>query len=288
MKFRALCLLPLMAGFCLSAEEIPPSLQAVLGIEPYADYAAAGIPLPPTAEQTAALPRRLFLARAAAMKRVLYLGMARTRDNRWRETERNLATMAREAESLADSPPEFVTILKMRAAGNLSRAKSYMLRKAQKQLLQMYAVDELQMRLLLDDVDANAKEAEQLLQHLPLHAIFNMVPRTPPDKVQMTSDLLLYARILTDACDLLKRVQDEDSARATIPDMEKLVLLHDTTIRTRALLLQGLIQPDTPEMKAAASALEQAGKQLPEQRSRLAEKNWFGCKALRALDYLLN
>lgn len=281
-------MLPLLAGLCAAAEEIPPALQAVLGIEPYAEYAGANVPLPPTAAQVEAMPRQLFLARANAIKQVLYHGMARTRANRWRETDRNLAAMAREAESLADSPPEFVELLKIRAGGNLSRTKAYILRKAQEQLQQTYAVDELQMRLLLDCADADEKTADELLQHLPLHAVFNMVPQTPPTRAQITADLQLYADILHGAAGLLEKVQDEESARAVLPELKRLLLLHDTTLVTRAQLLQGLIRPDSAEMKTAASALEKSEKELRSQRVRLTENNWFGSKALRALDYLLN
>lgn len=280
--------LPLLAGICAAAEEIPPALQAVLGIEPYAEYAQANVPLPPTAAQVEAMPRQLFLARTNAIKQVLYHGMARTRANRWRETDRNLAAMAREAVSLADSPPEFVELLKIRARGNLSRAKAYILRKAQEQLHQTYAVDELQMRLLLDCADADEKTADELLQHLPLHAVFNMVPQTPPTRAQITADLQLYADILHGAAGLLEKVQDEESARAVLPELKRLLLLHDTTLVTRAQLLQGLIRPDSAEMKTAAAALEKSEKELRSQRVRLTENNWFGSKALRALDYLLN
>lgn len=288
MRLGTIGMLPLLAGLCPAAEEIPPMLQAVLGIEPYAEYAEADVPMPPTAAQIEAMPRQLFLARAGAVKKVLYHGMARTRVNRWRETDQNLAAMAREAESLADSPPEFVALLKIRAAGNLPRTKAYILRNAQEQLQQMYAVDELQMRLLLDYADADEKTADALLQHLPLHAVFNMVPQTPPTRTQITADLQLYADILHIATGQLEKVQDEESARTVLPELKRLLLLHDTTLTTRAQLLQGHIRPDSAEMKAAAAALEQAEKQLRAQRVRLTEKNWFGCKELQALDYLLN
>ena len=288
MRLGTISLLPLLAGLCPATEEIPPELQAVLGIEPYAEYAEADVPMPPTPSQVEAMPRQLFLARAGAMKKVLYHGMVRTRANRWRETDRNLAAMAQEAESLADSPPEFIAILKIRAAGNLSRSRAYVLRKAQEQLQQMYAVDELLMRLLLDCTDADEKTADELLQHLPLHAVFNMVPQTPPTRTQITADLRLYADILHSASGLLEKVQDEESARAILPELKHLLLLHDTTLPTRAQLLQGLIHPDSAEMKAAANALSQAEKQLRSQRLRLTEKNWFGCKELQAFDFLLN
>lgn len=281
-------LLVLLAGVCPASDEMPPALQAVLDIEPYAEYAQADVPLPPTAAQIEAMPRQLFLARAGAMKKVLYHGMARTRANRWRETDSNLAAMAKEAEALADSPPEFVALLKIRAAGNLPRTRAYTLRKAQEHLLQMYAVDELQMRLLLDYANADEKTADELLQHLPLHAVFNMVPQAPPSRTQITADLRLYADILHTATGLLEKVQDEESARAALPGLNRLLLLHDTTLATRAQLLQGLIRPDSAEMEAAAAELSRAEKQLRTQRMRLTEKNWFGSKELQALDYLLN
>lgn len=281
-------LLVLLAGGCPANDEMPPALQAVLDIEPYAEYAQADVPLPPTSTQMEAMPRQLFIARADAIKKVLYHGMARTRANRWRETDSNLAAMAREAESLADAPPEFVALLKIRATGNLPRTRAYTLRKAQEHLLQMYAVDELQMRLLLDCADADEKTADELLQHLPLHAVFNMVPQTPPTRAQITADLQLYADILHSAAGLLEKVQDEESARAVLPELKRLLLLHDTTLVTRAQLLQGLIRPDSEEMKTAAAALTKAEKELRTQRVRLTENNWFGSKELRALDYLLN
>ena len=262
MRLGTIGMLPLLAGICPAAEEMPPALQAVLGIEPYAEYAAADIPLPPTAARIEALPRQLFLARANAVKKVLYHGMARTRANRWRETDRNLAAMAQEAESLADSPPEFVALLKIRAAGNLPRTRAYILRNAQEQLQQMYAVDELQMRLLLDYTDADEKTADELLQQLPLHAVFNLVPQSSPSNTQITADLRLYADILHIASGLLEKVQDEHSSRAVLPELKRLLLLHDTTLATRAQLLQGLIRPDSDEMNAAAATLEQAEKKL--------------------------
>lgn len=281
-------LMVLLAGVCPANDEMPPALQAVLGIEPYAEYAAVDVPLPPTSTQMEVIPRQQFIARAVAMKKVLYHGMARTRANRWRETDSNLAAMAREAESLAEAPPEFVALLKIRASGNLPRTRAYTLRKAQEHLLQMYAVDELQMRLLLDYADADEKTADELLQHLPLHAVFNMVPQAPPSRTQITADLQLYADILHTATGLLEKVQDKESARTALPGLRRLLLLHDTTLATRAQLLQGLIRPDSAEMEAAASALSRAEKQLRTQRVRLTEKNWFGSKELQALDYLLN
>ncbi len=278
-------LLPLL---CISAEELPPQVQVMLHQEPYADYAAAEVPLPPTEAQVTDLSRHLFLARGCAVKQVLYRGMVRTRAAGWRETEQNLAAMAREADTLPHIPREFTEILKLQAGGNLPRTRAYALRNAREQMLQLYAVDELQIRLLLDYVDANEADAEKILPWLPLQAVFNMIPRTPPAREQIIADLYLYADIQSRTAQILSRVQNADAASAALPELKELLLLHDTTLPTRALLMQGLIHPDSPELEAAATALGKTAEPLREQRRRLNAQSWFGCKELRALDFLLN
>lgn len=273
---------------CLAAEELPPQAQVLLRAEPYAAYAAEEVPLPPTESQVAELPRHQFRERAEAMKAILYRGMARTRDARWRETEQNLATMAREALASSAAPPEFVGILELQAGGNLTRSRAYALRHARERLTQLYAVDELQMRLMLDYVDAAAEQAETILHCLPLQAVFNMVPQTPLSRERITADLHLYADIQTREAQVLSRVQTAEDVDAALPELKYLLLLHDTTLSTRALMLQGRVHPDSPEMEAAATALGKAAALLRGQRSRLDEQQWFGRKELQALDYLLN
>ena len=278
-------LLPLLS---LTAEELPPQVQVILQREPYADYAAAEVPLPPTEAQVGKLTRHLFLGRGCAMKQVLFKGMARTRAAGWRETEKNLAAMAREAESLPHAPKEFTAILKLQAKGNMSRPRAYALRNAREQMQQLYAVDELQMRLLLDYTEANETEAEKILPWLPLQAVFNMISQTPPERSQIIADLHLYADICQRTAEILSRVQSAEGAAAALPELKELLLLHDTTLPTRALLMQGRIHPDSPEMEAAATTLGKSTAPLREQRSRLNAQQWYGSKELKALDYLLN
>lgn len=285
MRFR---LTWLLLAPCMATEELPPHVQALLNVEPYAEYAAAQVPLPPADGQMAAMPRHLFLGRGCVMKQVLYRGMARTRAARWRETEKNLVQMYREAAAHPHAPREFVQILQLQTDRNLSRPRAYALRTAREHLLQQYAVDELQMRLLLDYVDAGETEAEQILKHLPLQAVFNMVPQKPLTPEQITADLRLFADIQTQATHILNRVQDKETALTALPELKQLLLLHDTTLPTRAQLMQGLIRPDTPDAEEAARLLEQSAKKLQEQRARLNEQKWFGSKELQALDFLLN
>ncbi len=285
-------MLPLFTGLLtllgLTPEELPPHVQVMLHQEPYADYAAAEVPLPPTEAQVTDLSRHLFLARGCAVKQVLYRGMVRTRAAGWRETKQNLAAMTREAASLPHIPREFTEILKLQAGGNLPRARAYALRNARGQILQLFAVDELQIRLLLDYVDADEADAERILPLLPLQAVFNMIPQTPPDRGQIIADLYQYADIQKRATQILSRVQNADDASAALPELKELLLLHDTTLPTRALLMQGLIHPDTPELEAAATALGKTAVPLREQRRRLNAQKWFGSKELKALDFLLN
>lgn len=278
-------LLPLLS---LPPAELPPNVQVMLHRQPYADYAAAEIPLPPTEAQVADLSRHLFLGRGCAMKQVLYRGMARTRAAGWRETEQNLAAMVREAAALPHVPKEFTQILKLQAGGNLPRTRAYTLRNAREQMLQLYAVDELQMRLLLDYVDADEADAERILPMLPLQAVFNMIPQPPPDREQIISDLYQYADIQARAAQILSRIQNANDVSPALPKLKELLLLHDTTLPTRALLLQGLIHPDSPELEAAATALGKSTAPLREQRRRLETQKWFGSKELKALDFLLN
>lgn len=285
-------MLPLFTGLLslhgLPPEDLPPNVQVMLHREPYADYAAAEIPLTPTEAQVTDLSRHLFLGRGCAMKQVLYRGMARTRTAGWRETEQNLAAMAREAASLPHVPKEFTEILKLQADGNLSRSRAYTLRNAREKMLQLYAVDELQMRLLLDYVDADEAEAENILPLLPLQAVFNMIPHTPPSREQIIADLHLYADIQSSLAQILSKVQNKDDASAAQPKLKELILLHDTTLPTRALLMQGLIHPDSPAMETAATALGKTAGPLRAQRQRLDAQSWFGSKELKALDFLLN
>lgn len=272
----------------LGAEELPAQLQALLHTEPYAHYAAAGVPLPPTESEVLSQPELLRHRRAYDMKTILYRGMARTRADRWRETEQNLAAMAREAAALTYVPPEFTAMLQLRARGNLSRRQAHALRSAMDSMLHSYGVDELQMRLLLDYVDADVKEAEQILSILPLQAVFNMIPQQTLSKHQLAADLNVYADIQSRAARILSTVQDATSADKVLPELKALLILHDTTLPTRALLMQGLIQPETPEIERAAQALGHAAGELRSQRNRLNDAGWFGSRQLKALDFLLN
>ena len=285
MRFR---LTWLMLAPCMATEELPPHVQSLLNVEPYAEYAAEQVPLPPSDGQMAAMSRHLFLARGCVMKSVLYRGMARTRAAGWRETAENLAQMYREAATTPHAPREFVQILQLQTDRHLSRPRAYALRSAREHLLQQYAVDELQMRLLLDSVDANEDEAEQILRHLPLQAVFNMVPQKPLTTEEMAADLRLYADIQTQATRILSSVQNKETALAVLPELKGLLLLHDTTLPTRAQLMEGKIHSNTPQIEEAAKLLGKAAKQLREQRNRLNEQKWFGCKELQALDFLLN
>ena len=285
MRFR---LTWLLLAPCMATEELPSHVQALLNVEPYAAYAAEQVPLPPSDGQMAAMSRHLFLGRGCVMKAVLYRGMARTRAAKWRETGENLAQMYREAAVLPHAPREFVQILQLQTDCHLSRPRAYALRSAREHLLRQYAVDELQMRLLLDYVDANEEEAERILHNLPLQAVFNMVPQKPLTTEEIVADLRLYADIQIQATQILSRVQNKDSALSVLPELKGLLLLHDTTLPTRALLMEGKIRPETPQIEEAALLLRKAARQLREQRDRLNEQKWFGCKELQALDFLLN
>lgn len=286
---RVHCLSLLLCGASmLMAEELPPAAQAVLGMEPFAEYASAGVPLPPSQSQMLELSESQRREQACAMKQVLFRGMARTRAARWRETEQNLAAMAREAAALEKMPPVFAEILRMQAFGDLTGRQQYALRSAREYMQGGYGVDELQMRLLLDYLDADVKQSEAVLKVLPLHAVFNMIPLLTLSNKRVLADIKLYTEIQLKAAATLVTVQDAPSALKAQKELKYLLLLHDTTLPTRSLLLQGHIKPDTPEMEAASAALLRAAKSLSEQRARLDKAEWYGSMELRALDFLLN
>lgn len=277
----------LLMGGCIASAELPPRVQGMLGVSPYNEYLACGVPLPPLPEQVAAMPEAQLRAAREGMKRVLLRGMARTRDARWRETPENLAAMAAEAEG-GGCPAEFVDILKARAGGNVSRRVSYVLRRAQEQVQQVYGIDELQMRLMLEFGGIGREGVDALLAVLPIHAVFNMVPAAPPSEQGITADLLCYAQVQHDAAAILATVVDEATAGAAVEPLARLLLLHDTTLPTRSLLMQGLVTPREGDMQAAATALAESGKPLREQRLRLEENGWYDCRLLKAVDALLN
>ena len=277
----------LLVGACLASAELPPRVQGMLGVSPYNEYLACGVPLPPLPEQVAAMPESQLRAAREGMKRVLLRGMARTRDARWRETPENLAAMAAEAEK-SGCPAEFADILKTRADGDVSRRVSYVLRRAQEQVQQVYGVDELQMRLMLEFGGIGADGVDALLAVLPIHAVFNMVPAAPPTEQGITADLRCYAQTQLDAAAVLATAVDEATAAAAVRPLAQLLLLHDTTLPTRSLLMQGLVHPREGDMQAAAAALAESGKPLREQRLRLEENGWYGCPLLKAVDALLN
>ena len=284
---RCLPALWMMLVCPLVAEELPPGILAMLGKEPYGEYAASGVPLPPTPEQVAALPKKQLRADRVAMKRVLLAGMARTRAARWREKTENLARMAQDAEAFG-CPAAFVQILRMRANPDISRRVSYTLRQAQEHMQQVYGVDELQMRLVLDAADADVDVTEQLLCMLPLHAVFNMAYRKEQSLPAVVADLRCYAEVQQQAADALAQVADDASAQAAIPSLLQLLPVYDTTLTTRFLLMQGLIKGEGVELDAVSEALGKSGKLLREQRMRLMEQNWYGCSVLKAIDALLN
>lgn len=284
---KGLPVLWLLMGGCVVSAELPPRVQGMLGVSPYDEYLACGVPLPPLPEQVAAMPEAQLRAAREGMKRVLLRGMARTRDARWRETPENLAAMAAEAEGNG-CPAEFVDILKARAGGHVSRRVSYVLRRAQEQLQQVYGVDELQMRLMLEFAGIGAEGVAPLLEVLPIHAVFNMVPSEPPSEQLITADLRCYAHVQKEAAAILSSVSDEATAASAVKSLAPLLLLHDTTLPTRSLLMQGLITPRGEDMQTAAAALDESGKPLREQRLRLEENGWYGCLLLKAVDALLN
>lgn len=276
----ALALLPAAADML----PLTPEQCAALGQEPYASFAEAGMPLPPTMEQMNALPPLVFAQKQAAIKETLLLRWALIRQAGHRsnaEVETASAGLARAAEA----PELLAEIFQHFADGNLSRLEEHEWSNLLKELLSVYRTDELAVRLLVEEADLTPEDAVALAPFLPLADAFNTIPLRPPSEARMLADLQLLRREYAALAALYATVEDKETAEQAAVQALPIVQRLLTAVPTLFLLRQ----PQTvltPAQNDALKASNEAYAELNAQRLRLQERHYADSLRLRALDIL--
>lgn len=274
-----------MPALCAGIDDLrTPSTDALMGREPYAEMAAASMPLPPTAAEVAALPAVQRMQQATAMKEVLLLRDAWMRANNNRSSAAIEADCAGAARA-AEAPQLMVELLQLMADGNLSRPQAYAWRMVWENLLAAYSIDAFSFRIFVQELDLTADELRKLMPMLPLADMGNNISLRLPAEAQIVADLQLMAEAYTALAARYQLVEDAEGAARAADTLNPLIRELLTTTRTRFWMMK----TDTPPTPAELEALKEANgayHAFLQQRDRLAEQAFFGCLPLRVLDYL--
>ncbi len=283
-----MCALPSPAGL------LPPGLEeaqpqgasadflALWGVEPYSGLWREGLPLPPSAAELAALPGRLFGRQQLAMKRVLLARGLRARAERNRITRENWQACADLAHELG-APDAFVRLLALRAADSLPRRQSYLVEAALARCIELYRVDELELRYFIESRALPPDMAEA--EWFPLPLLFNTEPPAGVSAEAVGAHDLALLSALGGLARLYASVQDAASADAAAAAMPPLLARFRSASRALGYA------PDALRLHARARYAALAGRvegAWLAQRRRVAEAGFFGSARLRALDFFLD
>ncbi len=266
-------------------DALPAALLALWGVEPYAEIQAAGLPLPPSPAEVAALPAAERLRHQAALKQVLLRRMARALGEHSRVTRENHAEAAALAKKLG-APGVFEALLRSQTAG-LPLRDRYLAEQAESCLLAAYGVDARELRFFVEGCGLSAQQLKELASWLPLPTLFNLLP---PQQVGLVStaqrhqDYLAEVWVRRDLAAIAKEIHDRKSADTAADAMLPALLRHVSA-------LPGLLSgPPPPASVLTLYGLHAraAYEQWVLERTRLVEQKFFGSPRLQALDYLLH
>lgn len=272
----------------LAAWELPTQseLAAVRGEEPFASALAAGIPLPPSREEAQAAAGWRFGLQRQAIKRALVYQKVRAKAERHRVSRDNYRSTAAYARKCG-APDIIVRYLELLTDDSLTRRQEYVVARAlQHVLLEVYGVDELQIRLVTEYADLPASELLPFMLQMPVHGMYDVAPKELPPRETLVADVLLMAGVLGQVDAALSRVTDRESADAAAAELQNLLPLWNTTLAVRVHMPEAKLEYTVAE-RMAMQLLETKVNQLQKTRQALFAKDWFSSVRLRVLNTLL-
>ncbi len=284
------CASPASAGHELLAgpapAEAPAWELALWGLSPYADFEAAGLPLPPSPAEVAALsaPRRMQVQ--AVLKSIWLERLIRAREERNRVTRENLAACARMAAQLG-APEVFTDSFRRLSAGDLPARERYLLGDSQQRVLEAYGVDARELRYFVEASGLSPEQLREVVAWLPLPGLFDVAPGAQvlsPREVGEHYVALLAVR--RDLAAVWKGVHDRESADAAAEALLPVLLRHLSAMRPLMAVPMEARAPEllAPYMRFAAPVNAACARE----RARLQEVGFYGSARLQALDYLLH
>lgn len=261
-------------------------LLALRGVEPFYGIAAEGVTLPPSADELAALPPAERARQQAAVKRVLLLRTAHANEDDDRVTADNESDSAGRAREW-ECPPVLADIFQELAEGEPTARRRYALNSALNAVTEVYGIDALLIRHMVETANLNRKTAAALADMLPLACVFNEASATPPTPDTMADDAALLAEVYEELTACYADIKDEASAAAALPKLMPLLQCADTATDTRLMIARCMV-PETPRTIPAMERYMAARAALTAERRRLAEQEWFAHPLLPAVDYLFD
>lgn len=238
----------------------------------------------PDGDAWEALSDEVREAQRDAVKRVMLERMIRLKEDRHRLTPDNSAHCARMAHELG-APAAFVHLLE-REAGHPPVGRDYYAHMNEMtRLLDIYGVDELQIRIFAEDMKCGGKEARSIAAWLPLKDVFLLVSnevtlRENEVRSQLETLREVYARMADVYGGIKNRAGADAAAEELLPLLEQ--------IRPTAALRAALSRLDKDSVPLYVRIVGPARKRLIEYRTYLQESNYFGSHRLAALDSLLS
>ena len=230
-----------------------------------------------------ALPEQRKEAQSDAVKRVMLERMIRLKEEKHRLSRENSEHCLKRAKELG-APPAFVNLLEKETAGTLMGREVYVHNEEMKRLLLLYGVDELQVRLFVEDMKCSAAEAFLIAAWLPVHDVFEVVPeKMNMDEKEMRQQLTVLREVYGRMADVYKDVKNRETAEAAAESLLPLLSKLRPTASLRCILSR--IEKD--RVPLYREIVVPAKDQLVRQRALLRESNFYGSHRLAALDSLL-
>lgn len=223
-------------------------------------------------------------AQRDAVKRVMLERMIRLKEDRHRLTPDNSAHCARMAQELG-APAAFVHLLEQEAGHPPVGRDYYAHMNEMTRLLEVYGVDELQIRVFAEEMRCGGKEARSIAAWLPLKDVFLLVSKEvtlEENEVRSQLETLrdVYARMADVYSGIKNRAGAEAAADELLPLLEQ--------IRPTAALRAALSRLEKDSVPLYVRIVGQARERLIECRTYLREANYYGSHRLAALDSLLS
>ena len=226
-----------------------------------------------------ALPEQRKEEQSDAVKRVMLERMIRLKEEKHRLSRENSEHCLKRAKELG-APPAFVK----ETAGTLMGREVYAHNEEMKRLLLLYGVDELQVRLFVEDMKCSAAEAFLIAAWLPVHDVFEVVPeKMNMDEKEMRQQLTVLREVYGRMADVYKDVKSRETAEAAAESLLPLLSKLRPTASLRCILSR--IEKD--RVPLYREIVVPSKDQLVRQRALLRESNFYGSHRLAALDSLL-
>ncbi len=254
-------------------------LLALGGVAPYDGLWQAGLPLPPAPAAVRALPGLQFAREQLAMKKVWLARALRAKAERNRISRENWQACAKEAQAMG-APEGFVQLLNLRAADTLPRPQRYMADAALSHWLELYRVDEREIRYFTESraLPRGVPDADWF----PLPLLFNTEEQAGVSLADVAAHDISMLSALGEMTLLYQSVHDRESADAAAAALPQAL----ARFRSAGRALNYAPEERRQRVRARYARLaEQVERAWAEQRKRVMEAEYWGAERLRALDF---